>query len=778
LSYQSDGAGPIPISLLTLVLLAFAAGAVAPLLVSRAPRVAGWMLALIPAGIAVVLFSQARRIVDGGPIREAVEWVPSLGLAASFQLDGLGMLFALLISGIGALVVVYAGGYLKGDRRLGRFYLILFGFMGAMLGIALADNVLLLYVFWALTGLTSYLLIGFDHHSPTARAAALQALLTTFAGELAMLAGLLMLASAGGSFELSVLAERGDRIVADPLFAPMLVLLVLGALTKSAQFPFHYWLPNAMAAPAPVSAYLHSATMVKAGVYLLARLSPIFADTDLWLYLVGGSGAATMLIGGFLAMRQTDLKRLLAYTTVSALGVMTFLLGLGTDLAVKAAIVFLLGHAMYKGTLFLVAGILDHETGARDANRLSGLRRAMPITMVAGVLGAFSMAGLLPFFGFIGKELVYEATLTAPDLAVLLTVVVLLPNITFVIVAAWTGIRPFTGPGVELPRRPHEAPPSMLAGPLLLGGLGVLSGVVPAAFATGLASEAVASVLGQPADIELALWHGLSPMLILSGVTLVLGVLGFVWRRPIAAGVARLDVGAWIGPERAYDVGMRATQRGAEVLARTIQSGLLRRYLLTILVVGVALVGYAFVGRGAIPEFGGSLDVRLHEVAVVLIVIMASFVAITTRSRLSAIAALGVVGYGVALIFLLFGAPDLAMTQILIETLTVILFVLVLYHLPRFALRSTPGTRLRDALVAGAAGVLMTALTLSAFSAVNEVPLTEFFAERSVPDAHGRNIVNVILVDFRALDTLGEITVLALAGLGIYALLRLRPRKG
>jgi multicomponent Na+:H+ antiporter subunit A len=765
--------------LMAMILAPLVAGLVAPLLVARAPRLAGWVLAIVPAAIALALFAQLGTVVDGGPIREVVDWIPSLGLQAAFQLDGLGLLFALLISGIGALVVVYAGGYLKGDRRLGRFYVVLFGFMAAMLGIVLADNVIFLYVAWAVTGLTSYLLIGFDSHSATARKAALQALLTTFAGELALLAGILMLANAGGSYELSVLVERGDRIAADPLFVPMMVLIVIGALTKSAQFPFHYWLPNAMEAPTPVSAYLHSATMVKAGVYLLARISPIFAGTDVWLWLVGGSGAITMVLGGYLALHQTDLKRLLAYTTVAALGIMTFLLGIGSEYAVNAAVVFLIGHAFYKGTLFLVAGILDHETGVRDATRLSGLLRAMPVTAVAAVLAAFSMAGLLPFFGFIGKELVYEATIYADPLPpLLLTAAVLLPNVVFVAVAITVGIRPFTGPAVELPKHPHEAPASLLAGPVLLGGLGVISGLVPAAFATGLATEAIASITGTPSDLELVLWHGISPMLILSGVTLVLGIGAFLWRRRLAWAARRADVGRTIGPERGYHAIVDGTQRGAEIMAATIQSGYLRRYLLTILVVAVALVGYAFFGRGALPPIIGVHDVQVHEVAVVGIVILAALVAITTRSRLSAIAALGIVGYGVALIFMLFGAPDLAMTQILIETLTVILFVLVLYHLPRFAVRSSKATRLRDATIAAAAGVLMTGLTLGAFAVANEVPLTDYFAANSVPEAHGRNIVNVILVDFRALDTFGEITVLALAGLGIYALLRLRPRKG
>jgi multicomponent Na+:H+ antiporter subunit A len=761
-----------------IVLAAFVAGIVAPVLIARAPRLGGWLLAVVPAAATVILAMQIGEVVDRGPVSEVMAWAPSLGLTAAFHLDGLSLLFALLIAGIGALIVVYSGGYLRGDRRLGRFYLMLFAFMGAMLGVVLADNVLLLYVFWALTGLTSYLLIGFDSHSPIARRAALQALLTTFAGELALLAGVLMLASVGGSYELSVLVERSDVIMADPLAGPIAVLLIAGALTKSAQFPFHYWLPNAMEAPTPVSAYLHSATMVKAGIYLLARISPIFADSDLWLILVGGSGAITMLIGAFLALRQTDLKRVLAYSTVSALGIMTFLLGLGTEYAVNAAVVFLLGHALYKGTLFLVAGILDHETGVRDTRRLSGLGRPMRLTATAAALGALSMAGLLPFIGFIGKELVYEATLEATALpAIALVIAVLIPNVTFVVVAGIIGLRPFIGPSVALPKAPHEAPPSLLLGPLLLAGLGIASGLLPAVFATDLSSSAVAAITGTPSDLELALWHGISPMLLLSGLTLVLGTVAFVARGRIAAGVTRLDVGRWIGPERAYDGAVDGMQRGAEVLSGTLQSGFLRRYLLMILVVGVGLVGYVFVVRDGLPPMSWAIEVQIHEVAVVLIVICAALVAITTRSRLSAIAALGVVGYGVSLIFMLFGAPDLAMTQILIETLTVILFVLVLYHLPRFAVRSPTSTRVRDAVVAGFAGLLMTGLTLGAFTVANEKPLTAFFAEQSVPEAHGRNIVNVILVDFRALDTLGEITVLAIAAVGIYALLKLRPRK-
>ena len=763
--------------MVVLIAAVVAAGVVAPILVARVPRLAGWLLAAVPAAATVWLVFQATAVAEDGPVREALAWVPSVGLTASLWLDGLALLFALLITGIGALVVAFAGGYLRGDRRLGRFYLVLFGFMAAMLAVVLADNVLLLYAGWALTGITSYLLIGYDGRSATARRAALQALLTTFAGELCLLAGVLLLARAGGSFDLSVLVERRDRIVADPAFVPMTVLLVLGALTKSAQFPFHFWLPNAMVAPTPVSAYLHSATMVKAGVYLLARLSPIFAGTEAWTWLVAGSGAATMLLAAGLALHQTDMKRLLAYSTVAALGIMTFLLGIGTEEAVVAVAVFVLGHALYKGALFLVAGIVEHEAGARDITRLSGLRGPMPLTAVAALFAALSMAGMLPFFGFIGKELVYEAALSSQLEVPILVALVLVPNIVFVVVAVLVGVRPFFGRLAELPKAAHDPGPSMLAGPMLLGLLGGVFGLLPAAFATGVAGGAVASILGESRELDLALWHGLTPLLALSLVTLLAGVL-IAWRvRPVAAATRRLDVGRIIGPERAYTAVLAASVLGARAVVAGMQSGLLRRYLLVTLVTAIGLVGVAFLGGRAMPDMRLELDVSPHEVVLVVIVAAAAIVAISTSSRLAAVAALGVVGYGIALLFVLFGAPDLAMTQVLIETLTVILFVLVLYHLPKFAIRSSRRTRVRDGIVAGLAGVLMTGITLAAFTVTSNGSVSDYYSEHSVPDGHGDNVVNVILVDFRAFDTLGEITVLATAALGVYALIRLRPRR-
>jgi len=557
----------------------------------------------------------------------------------------------------------------------------------------------------------------------------------------------------------------------------MTALIVLGALTKSAQFPFHYWLPNAMVAPTPVSAYLHSATMVKAGVYLLARLSPIFAGTDAWVWLVAGSGGVTMLLGAFLALHQTDLKRLLAYSTVAALGIMTFLLGIGSDEAVVAVAVFVLAHALYKGSLFLIAGIVEHEAGFRDITRLSGLRGPMPITAVAALLAALSMAGLLPFFGFVGKELIYEAALSSQAQATLVTGLVVVPNVVFVVVAFLVGMRPFIGPLAELPKRAHDPGPGMLAWPVLLGLVGATFGLAPAILATSVVGGAAPSVLGASREIDLALWHGLTPALAISAVTLLAGGL-IAWRiGPVAAASRRLDVGGSVGPERAYSAVIALALLGARGVIAGLQSGLLRRYVLTTLAVGTVLVGAAFAGSGALPDLRFELDVRLHEVAIVAIIAAAAIVAIRTSSRLAAVAALGVVGYGVALLFLLFGAPDLAMTQVLIETLTVFLFVLVLFHLPRFAIRSSRATRVRDGIVAAAAGVLMTGVTLAAFTITGDRLVAEYYEQNSVPEGHGDNVVNVILVDFRAFDTLGEITVLSTAALGIYALIRLRPRK-
>ena len=753
------------------VLSGFVLAAVAPV-VART-RYAGWLLALLPAGLTIYFISLAPRVLAGERVAELIEWVPSLGLQASFAVDGLGLLFALLICGIGALVLIYAGGYLAGHPQLPRFYTVILAFMASMLGIVVADNLLLLYVFWGGTSVTSYLLIGFDHEQYKARSSAQQALLVTVGGELALLAGFVLLGMVAGTFQISALLDQGELVRAHPFYMPILGLVLLGALTKSAQFPFHFWLPNAMAAPAPVSAYLHSATMVKAGIFLLARLLPVLGGTEAWTVALVGAGGATLAIGAFLSYHVKEVKRVLAYSTVAALGMITLLLGVGTEHAVTAAIVFLLGHAFYKGTLFLFAGAADHVADASETSQLAGLRRTMPISSWAALLAALSMAGLLPFIGFIGKELVFESLLELPGLlGPLLLVVAVVANALLVVVAVRVGVRPAIVPREGATVRGHEASISLWLGPLLLAGLGVTTGVLPGALASPLVSSAVAATILEPVAVELVLWHGLSLILVFSFITLLLGAALYLWRGSLRAATVPLNVGARLGPEQGYNSSVDLLQRFAGLQTRLLQDGYLHHYMLVTLVTAIVLVGAALTWAGGLELGIGRLELRPTEVGLAVLVLVAALVAVRSNSRLGTVAALGVAGYGVALIFLTFGAPDLAMTQVLIETLTVIVFVLVLYHLPGFGLERPHG-RIRDALISLTAGGMMTLLVLATLTEGIRETISRFFIEQALPAAHGRNVVNVILVDFRALDTMGEIAVLALAGLGVLVLLRI-----
>ncbi|HMR66333.1 MAG TPA: putative monovalent cation/H+ antiporter subunit A [Anaerolineae bacterium] len=745
-------------------------------------RLLGWLLALLPAGLAVFFASFAARIAGGEVLTVAYPWIPSLGVNLSFYLDGLSLIFTLLISGIGTLVVIYAGGYLAGHPQLGRFYLYILLFMVSMLGLVLANNLITLFVFWELTSLTSYLLIGFNHRQAESRASALQALLVTGGGGLALLVGLILLGQVGGSWELSTLLAQAGSIQADPLYLPLLGLILLGALTKSAQFPFHFWLPNAMAAPTPVSAFLHSATMVKAGVYLLARLSPVIGGTLAWQYSLTAIGGVTMLLGAHLAWQQTDLKRILAYSTISALGTLVLLLGLSTPLAVKAAIVFLIVHSLYKGALFMVAGAVDHETGTRDVAYLGGLRTLMPVTFIAAALAALSMAGALPLFiGYIGKKLIYEATLGVPSYGLLLTGLVLVANAMTVVAAGLIAVKPFFGPTGDSPKHAHEAPASLWLGPLALAVLGlglvIVIELVPNNLLKPLVGATLSAITVAPLiEVKLAAWSGFNTLFFLSLATLGLGLAAYLWRAPLLAMVRPANLLAVFGPERGYALGLKGLLSLAAIQTRWLQHGYLRLYLLTILSTTVALGGYVLLASHGLGWPALNWEIRLYEGLLVTMILIATVVAVLSNSRLATIAALGLVGYGLALIFVFFGAPDLAMTQLAIETLTVILLVLVLYRLPAFERLSSAANRLRDGLVALAVGGLVTGLMLAILARPLQSSLTTFFAESSVPLAQGRNIVNVILVDFRALDTLGEITVLAVAALGVYALLKSRQQ--
>lgn len=761
------------------ILAIFTSAALAPVLFRFFPKTCRWILALAPLILFFFYIQKIGGTAAGQQETQAYEWVPSLNLALSFRLDGLSLLFALLITGIGALIIVYAGYYLSEDKRLGRFYLFLLSFLGAMLGLVLSDNILLLFVFWELTSVTSYLLIGFDHERESARDAALQALLVTGLGGLALFAGLLLLGHMGGTWSFLELTARGTTLKTHPLYLPALLLILAGAFTKSAQFPFHFWLPGAMEAPTPVSAFLHSATMVKAGIYLLARLHPALADTEAWVAIVSITGAVTFLVGAFVALQQTDLKKLLAYSTVSALGLLTLLLGWGGEKALTAALVFLLAHALYKGALFMAAGAVDHETGTRDVTRLGGLFSRMPISATVTALAAASMAGLIPLFGFVAKEIFYESAQTPlfpmwPPWLAMATAI--LGSVGGVTVALMVSAEPYFGTYKKTPRTPHEAPFGLWLGPACLALLSLAFGMIPT-WPLPLLASAVSSASGQDTKLSLALWHGFNKTFALSLATLGIGLLLYALRHTLRNTAATLTGPLSYGPGRAYTWTLSGLKKLAVFQTRFLQHGHLNRYLLVFLTVIVALVGWPLLTHWELQQTLRIDELRFYETIWAVLIALSAGIVVRTGSRMLAVVALGVVGYGIAFLYILFGAPDLAMTQILVETLMLVVLLLGLYHLPGFTEYAHPASRLRDAAVSAVAGALVTILVLIAQQNPHPDHLIRYFSENSVPGGHGRNIVNVILVDFRALDTMGEITVLGIAALGVYALLKLRLKK-
>src|SRR5690554_2490699 len=517
--------------MLTAVFSGFALAILAPWLTGLFKDRIGWVLALLPLGLTVYFASHVPAVSNGQVILQSWDWLPGLGINLSFMLDGLSLLFALLISFIGTFILIYAGSYLRGHRYLGRFYLILLCFMASMLGVVLSDNLISLFVFWELTSITSYLLIGFDHEDKGARKYALQGLLVTFTGGLALMAGLIMLAMVGGSYQFSEILNSDNDLLTSSFTVGMILCILLGTFTKSAQFLFHFWLPNAMAAPTPVSAYLHSATMVKAGVYLMARLNPGLGEHPLWTTLLCTAGAITMLLGAYLAYSATGIKKVLAYSTVMALGTLTMLIGIGTDHAMIAFASFLLAHSLYKGALFMVAGILDHSTGTKDLTLMSGLHRAMPLTVIAATVAGLSLAGLPPLFGFVAKEALFEAVLGAPWQGVALLVAAVISAALLIAVAASVAVKPFWGKPGNTPKVPHEAPLGMWLGPMVLAFTSLLFGLVLFVPDTLLVAAAVTSVYGTAVDFNLSLWHGVNWPLLLSLGSLVVGAsLYLLWR--------------------------------------------------------------------------------------------------------------------------------------------------------------------------------------------------------------------------------------------------------
>ena len=732
-----------------------------------------WFCTMIPA-------------VSGGEILVwETAWLPQLGVDLDFVVDGLSLLFALLITGIGAFIFLFAGEYMTGYRQRGRFTLFLVSFMLAMLGVVLADNLVALFVFWELTTLTSFLLIGYSHEDAGARRAALQGLLVTGAGALAMLAGFVILGQAVGTFSLREMLADPAGFADHPHYTAVVVLVMLGAFTKSAQFPFHFWLPNAMAAPTPVSAYLHSATMVKAGVFLLARFTPLLGGTELWMQTLIAVGAVTAVHSAVVSLNKSDLKQVLAYTTVMALGTCVMFLGAapgsGTgepSRAVLAALAFLVAHALYKAALFLVAGTIEKATGTRDLTRLGGLWRAMPVTFAAAAAACVSMAGVPLSVGFLGKELLYTVGFAADTSAWLpwATFLAAAPIATIAMVLA---IKPFFGPRPDYRKPGREGHWALWCGPVALGAVGIYWGLAPEFPFTRLLVPAETAVAGYALDTGQAPWHSTGEALVLTLVTLAAAGLGFWQRGAVMRALAGLRELAPVSGDRAYDAAMRGIAGVAAWQTRKLQSGVQRYYLLIVFAtLGLSLAVTLWI-KDVVPWPVELADATFLDWSLAALVAGASIVIIRSRSRLLGICALGVVGLSTALIFLTFGAPDVAMTQLVVETLVTVIVAIVLLKLPDFSFEvwpSGPG-RVRNGIVAVTVGIGVTLLMLAVTASPPQPDLREYFESTAVPGGQGRNIVNVILVDFRALDTMGEITVLVIAGAAVFALLLPGPRR-
>lgn len=766
----------IAMTLLTLALLPFVA-ALAIALLHGAPRavhsgIAGGASA---AGLAL-LASLAAPALRGDVPFARWEWVPSLGLDLTLMVDPLGWMFGLLILGIGLLVVIFAHSYLYENEDTGRFFASLMLFQGAMLGIVIAGNVLLLLVFWELTSLASFLLIGFWQHKAEARQGARMALAVTGGGGLALIGGMVLLGLIAGSFDLATILARGDVVRPAPLYPLMLGLILIGCFTKSAQFPFHFWLPHAMAAPTPVSAYLHSATMVKAGVFLLARLWPVLAGTELYTLTVTTVGLVTMIFGAGVALFRHDLKSILAYSTISQLGMLVMLLGFSLEAAALAAVLHILNHAAFKAALFMSAGIVEHETGTRDIRRLGGLAKAMPVTAGIATLAAASMAGLPPLGGFISKELMLYQTpkLVLAGLPWLLPMLATVGATFSVAYSLRFAAHLFAGKPREAEpfARAHDPSPMMWAAPALLTTLAVLLGLVPMLLAAPLVGAVTGAVTGSaPPEVELGLWHGVNLALILS-MAAVAGGAVLLWRH--AGLLALWERASLPDAKRMFELTLGLADRWTRKALVATHTPSLQRMLLASFAVTILLViEGALTGGGVLTGTRPGLPANLPAIAAWTLLIAATLAtALDSHNRLRALLFVSVIGLVVSLAFAVLSAPDLALTQISVEAVTVLLMLLALNLLPKQPpVISSHARKTRDAAIAIAGGLLVGGIAWAMLTRDPGPSIAAFHLANAKPGGGGTNVVNVILVDFRAYDTLGEIIVLGIAGLGIFALL-------
>ncbi len=759
-----------------LVLLPFL---VAPLvaMVNRYHRLAPAWLAGITALLSLaLLWPSTDAVFAGQTLIQSWQWIPSIDLQFAYRLDGLALLFALLILLIGLLIIFYARYYLTPKDSTGRFYAYLLMFMGSMLGIVLSENILQMVVFWELTSLTSFLLISFWQYRQDARQGARMALAITGAGGLALLGAIILLGQMAGSYQLTDVLAAADSIKADPYFVPTILLFLLGVFTKSAQFPFHFWLPHAMAAPTPVSAYLHSATMVKAGIFLLARFFPVFSGTPEWIWLVGGAGMITLTLGAYIALFKHDLKGLLAYSTLSHLGLITLLFGFSTEMALVAALFHIINHATFKGSLFMVAGIIDHESGSRDMRKLNGLFKMMPHTAVLAMIAAAAMAGVPLLNGFLSKEMFFEQALTASGGGLSAWFVPFMVTVAAILSVAYS-LRFihdvfFNGEPIDLPKTPHEPPRFMKIPVDILVVLCLLVGIAPMLLLGPILSIAAAASLQSSAPtFSLAIWHGFNLPLMMSFIALVLGVLLYFqrqklwdWHERTLLRIEGKNIFDWLVWKL-----IRAARKVTAIFDRNALQSTVSWVLVTAL-----LIGFAAFAQFPTSILGDRQLLPADAVTIVmagLLMAASLLTAILHHKRLVSLITVGVVGLLVALGFVLFSAPDLALTQLSVEVVTIVLLLLALFFLPQHTPQERSYARsTRDWVISGLSALAVFILTMAVLSREYQ-PISQFFLDNAKPGGGGTNVVNVILVDFRGFDTLGEIVVLALAGLGVYAML-------
>ncbi|HMR31364.1 MAG TPA: monovalent cation/H+ antiporter subunit A [Geminicoccaceae bacterium] len=774
--------------LIAIISLPFAGSIAAAFLPSHARSAPTWLAGIVALACLGLSMTFGGHVLRGGTARAEVAWLPELGLDLVLRMDGFAWMFCLLITGIGMLVVMYARYYMAPADPLARFLAFLLAFMGAMLGIVLSGNLLLLVFFWELTSLFSFLLIGYWHQNANARDGARMALTVTGIGGLALLTGVLLIGRIVGSYDLDVVLASGNLIRSHDLYLPALLLVLLGALTKSAQFPFHFWLPNAMAAPTPVSAYLHSATMVKAGVFLLARLWPALAGTDTWFWVVATTGLATLLIGAFIAIFQQDLKGLLAYSTISHLGLITLLLGLDSPLAAVAAIFHIFNHALFKASLFMAAGIIDHETGTRDMRRLSGLFRFLPVTATLAMVAAAAMAGVPLLNGFLSKEMFFAETIETHVDSLLdraLPYVATVAGIFSVAYSLRFIYKVFFGPQpLDLPRQPHE-PPRWMRFPIEFLVLACLVvGIIPGRTVGPILDSAVYAVLGASTPVySLAVWHGFTWPLLMSGVALLGGiVLYLLLRRYLLGRVDGVPLLRHLNSQRIFEqILVAVSWRWARRLEGVLGTRRLQPQMRLIVVVAIAAALWPLWRAGLVP---GSARVSAFDISFALLWGVGAACAVGAAyqakyHRIASLILMGGAGLSTCVTFVWLAAPDLALTQLLVEIVSTVLLLLGVRWLPRRIAEIDPVDglqarlrRARDLAMAVIGGGGVAAIAYAVMTRPPVAGISGNFLERAYSEGGGTNVVNVILVDFRGFDTLGEITVLGIVALTVYALLR------